>query len=316
MTPTATKTKPSVEDGLAERTQKLNEARAEASALATEHTAKLRQARALDDGRRQLIRRDPELVDHLNVSVGPDNPVGEIDKQIAALGDLGDLARRVEHASRIERSAKQSWDDFVASHYSELLDLHRAQAAAVADEANEAARAFTDKLREYLEFHSRIAGYTVPVSGITTHVVPGLEAAVSLLRVAESVDLKPPNPRGGFLNELLASQGRAQSTAAPIAGLRRGAPGAARARRAAELRRRGRESPPLPSNPEGDPTRSSSRCSKSTRAEGPSTSGRWQDPPRVHPPRKGISRVRIGGRAGREPGGGSKCERRTLRLAL
>ena len=194
MTPTATRTKPSVEDGLEERTEKLNEARDEASALATEHSGKLRQARALDDGRRQLIHRDPELVDHLGAPVGPDNPVGEIDKQVAALGDLNDLARRVEHSRQIERSAKQSWDDFVASHYSELLKANREEAEVVAAEANEGARVFAGTLRKYLEFHSRIAGFTHPVAGITTHVVPGLEAAVNLLKVAESVDLQPLIP--------------------------------------------------------------------------------------------------------------------------
>jgi hypothetical protein len=155
---------------------------------------KLRQAQALADQRRRLVHRDPELVDHLGVPVGPDNPAGEIDKQIAALGDLDDLGRRVEHARQIERSAKQSWGDFVASHYPELIEASKPEAEAVANSANEAARALAEELNRYLEFHSRIAGYTHPVQGITTHVVPGLQEAVDLRRVAESVDLKPPIP--------------------------------------------------------------------------------------------------------------------------
>jgi hypothetical protein len=195
MTPTATKTKaPSVGDGLAEREQKLTEARAKASALATEHDTKMRQAQALADERRRLVYREPGLVDHLSAPLGPDNPVGEVDKQIAVLGDLQDLALQVEHARQIERSAKQSWDDYVAAHYTELLKASREEAEVVAAEANEAARAFAGALNRYLEFHSRIAGFTHPVSGIDTHVVPGLEAAVDLRQVAESVDLKPPIP--------------------------------------------------------------------------------------------------------------------------
>jgi hypothetical protein len=195
MTPTTTKTRaPSLEDGLAEREQKLTEARAEASALGSEHSTKLKQAQALADERRRLVHRDPELVDHLGAPLGPDNAVGKIDQELAKLGDLEDLGRRVEHTRQIERSAKQSWDDYVAAHYTELLKASREEAETVVAEANEAARAFADKLNRYLEFHSRIAGFTHRVPGITTRVVPGLEAAVDLRRVAESVDLKPPIP--------------------------------------------------------------------------------------------------------------------------
>jgi hypothetical protein len=195
MTPTTTKTRaPSTEDGLKEREQKWSDARADADTLAREHSMKLRQARALADERRRLVNRQPELVDHLQAPLGPDNPAGEIDRQIAALGDLEDLWRRVEHARQIERSAKQSWGDFVASHFWELIGASREEADAVAADANEAARAFADKLNRYLEFHSRIAGFTHPVPGIDTRIVPGLQEAVDLRRVAESADLKPPIP--------------------------------------------------------------------------------------------------------------------------
>ena len=124
----------------------------------------------------------------------PDNPVGEIDKQIAKLGDLEDLGQRVEHARQIERSAQQAWDDFVANHFSTIVEAHRPEGEQIAAEANEAARVLEERLRRYLGFHQRIAGFTAPVPGITTHVVPGLEAAANFLRVAESIDLKPPVP--------------------------------------------------------------------------------------------------------------------------
>jgi hypothetical protein len=194
VTATKTRAKPSVEGGLKEREQKWNKARAKASALGSEHGIKLRQAQELADQRRQLIHRNPELVDHLGVPVGPNNPVGKVVQAVEKLGDLQDLALQVEHARQVERSTKQSWDDFVSAHFAELLDLHRPEAAAVALSANEAARALATELRKYLAFHSRIAGFTHPVQGITTHVVPGLEAANDLLRVVDSVDLKPPIP--------------------------------------------------------------------------------------------------------------------------
>jgi hypothetical protein len=195
MASTATKTtKPSAADGLAERGRKLDKARADASALGTELATKLRQVQALADERRRLVHRDPTLVDHLGVPVGPNNPVGKVDQEVEKLGDLQDLAQRAEHARQIERSAQQSWDDYVASHFSELLDAKREEAVAVAASANEAARAFEAELRNYMEFHGRIAGLTRPVPGIDTRIVPGLNTAADLLRLIEPVDLVPPIP--------------------------------------------------------------------------------------------------------------------------
>jgi hypothetical protein len=191
---TATRAKPSVLEGLKDREQKWAKAQADASALARDHGAKIRRAQELNDERGRLIHRDPSLVDHLGVPVGPDNPVGEIDKKIAALGDVEDLWRQVEHARRLEESAKQSWDDFVASHFWELIEAHWPAGEAIANSANEAARVLVEELNRYLEFHSRIAGFTHPLPNVTTHIVPGLEAAANFLKVAESIDLQPPLP--------------------------------------------------------------------------------------------------------------------------
>jgi hypothetical protein len=197
MTPTQTRTKPSVLDGLKERQQKWDKAQADASALGTEHGTKVKAAQALADERRRLVHRNPVLVDHLGAPVGPDNPVGEIDKKLAELGDLQDLWAQVQHARKIAESARQSRDDFVVSHYSELLEAKRPEAEAVANSANQAAKPLVEELKRYLEFHGEIASYTVPVQGITTHVVPGLEAAVGFLKVVEGIDLQPPIPEEG-----------------------------------------------------------------------------------------------------------------------
>jgi hypothetical protein len=115
MTATATKTK----DGL----QTVKEA--EAAWVAAEdarrtesarHAALLRRHQELEDARRHLIRRDPELVDHLGVPVGPDNPVGQLDQEREKLDDPTDSAARVEHRAQIARSKKQARDALIANN--------------------------------------------------------------------------------------------------------------------------------------------------------------------------------------------------------
>jgi hypothetical protein len=193
---TATKapTKQSVMDGLAERGQRWNKARADEDALAREYGAKIREAQALIDARRQAAHRSPELVNHKGEPTSKDNEVAAIDRELQKLGDLEDLWKQVEHARRLEQSAKQAWGDFVAAHFSELIEASREEAEAVAAEANAAAQALVGALNRYLEFHSQIAGYTHPVPNIDARIVPGLDAAANFLRVAETVDLKPPLP--------------------------------------------------------------------------------------------------------------------------
>jgi hypothetical protein len=107
---TATATKTTNKDGL----QKVREA--EAAWVAAEdahrtetarHAALLRRHQELEDARRKLIRRDPELVDHLGAPIGEGNPVSDIDKEIAGLDALADSVARVKHRGEIARSKKQ-----------------------------------------------------------------------------------------------------------------------------------------------------------------------------------------------------------------
>jgi hypothetical protein len=118
MTP-ATRTPPATKDGL----RKVKEA--EAAWVAAEdahrtetarHAALLRRHKELEDARRHLVRRDPELVDHLGAPVGEGNPVCDVDKEIAGLDDLVDSDARVKHRREIARSKKQARDALIANH--------------------------------------------------------------------------------------------------------------------------------------------------------------------------------------------------------
>jgi hypothetical protein len=191
---TATRTKPNVRAEFDEREAKYAKARAKASELGSDFGIKLRRARELHDERRRLAHKDPSLVDHTGAPVSEDNPVAAVDREIQELGDLEDLNQRAEHARKLEQSAKQSLDDYTATHFWELMEAFEAEARAVADSTNEAAKGLAQELHRYLRFHQRIAGLTAPVQGITAHVVPGLDAVSNYLRVVESIDLPPPVP--------------------------------------------------------------------------------------------------------------------------
>jgi hypothetical protein len=192
MTPTATKARPNVLAQLAEYDDRLTKAEAEATRVAREHHARVLRYRDLQDERRRLIYRDPSLVDHQSVPVGPRNPVGKLDTEIAKLGDLEDLGRLAEHNRKLAEQARQSREDFVGAHFAELVDAKRPEAEAVAASANKAARAFVAELQRYVAFHGEIVSFTIPRRDIDGRSVPGLNEAADLLRRAESVDLQPP----------------------------------------------------------------------------------------------------------------------------
>jgi hypothetical protein len=195
-TATRRRTKPDVLAGLKTRNQDWAKAKEAERTAAHEHGGTLARAKALSDERRKLIFREPGLVDHQgqpNPEV-KDNRIVAIDRELAELGDLEDLAAKAAHARALERRAEQSWRDFACSHYWELIEASQPEAETVAAEANKAARAFTSKLEEYLGFHSRMVGLTTTMPGLDTRVVPGLDAAADLLRIAQKVALAPPIP--------------------------------------------------------------------------------------------------------------------------
>jgi hypothetical protein len=192
---TATRTEPNVRAAFDEREAKYAEARAKASQLGSDFGIKLRRAQELHDERRRLAHKDPALVDHTGAPVSEDNPVAAFDREIQELGDLEDLNQRAEHARKLEQSAKQSLDDYIATHFWELMETFQAEAQAVADSTNEAAKGLAHELHRYLRFHQRMAGLTAPVQGITAHVVPGLDAVSNFLKVVEAIDLPAPIPQ-------------------------------------------------------------------------------------------------------------------------
>jgi hypothetical protein len=192
MTPTATKARTDVLAKLATYDDKLTKASADEREVARDLHQKTMRSRELQDERRRLVYRDPSLVDHQGVPVGPRNPAGKLDAEIAKLGDLADLTLQVEHKRRLVEQARHSREDFVGAHFAELIAAKRPEAEAVAASANKAAQAFAAELQRYVAFHGEIVSFTIPRRDIDGRDVPGLNEAADLLRLAESVDLEPP----------------------------------------------------------------------------------------------------------------------------
>jgi hypothetical protein len=199
MTPTTTKTRaPSTEDGL----QRVKEA--EAAWVAAEdahrtesarHAALLRRHKELEDARRHLIRRDPELVDHLGAPVGEGNPVSDVDKEIAGLDDLADSAARVEHRSQIARSKKQERDALIANH-----------AEAVKQEAYTDDEALRSSYIEAMTKVAQIAKQRVDVCRRLMEVAAitresnrsvQIDAIAETERTVRRLAEEPPTPAGG-----------------------------------------------------------------------------------------------------------------------
>jgi hypothetical protein len=194
MTATATKTK----NGL----QKVKEA--EAAWVAAEdahrtesarHAGLLRRHQELEDARRKLIRRDPELVDHLGAPIGEGNPVSDVDKEIAGLDELVDSAARVDHRAKIARSKKQARDALIANH-----------AEAVKEEAytdDEALRlAFTETMTKAAEIAKQrvdVCKRLMDIAAVCSESSRSVQIDVvaeterTVRRLAE----QPPTPAGG-----------------------------------------------------------------------------------------------------------------------
>jgi flagellum-specific peptidoglycan hydrolase FlgJ len=194
MTPTATKTK----NGL----QKVKEA--EAAWVAAEdaqrtesarHAALLRCHKELEDARRHLIRRDPELVDHLGAPVGEGNPVSDVDKEIAGLDDLTDSAARVEHRREIARSKKQARDALIANNAEAVK-----QEAYTDDEALRASYIETmNKAAEIAKRRIGICQRLMDVAAICreSNRSVQIEAIAEAERRVRQLAEEPPPPAGG-----------------------------------------------------------------------------------------------------------------------
>jgi hypothetical protein len=194
MTATATKTR----DGL----EKVKEA--EAAWVAAEdahrtesarHAALLRRHRELEDARRHLVRRDPELVDHRGVPVGPDNPVGAVDQEREKLDDAVDSAARVEHRAQIARSKKQARDALIANNAEAVK-----QEAYTDDEALRASYIETmTRAAEIARQRINVCQRLMEVAGIlrVSNRSVQIEAAAEAERRVRQLAEEPPPPAGG-----------------------------------------------------------------------------------------------------------------------
>jgi hypothetical protein len=194
MTATATKTK----NGL----QTVKEA--EAASVAAEdarrtessrHAALLRRHQELEDARRHLIRRDPELVDHLGVPVGPDNPVGQLDQEREQLDDPTDSTARVEHRAQIARSKKQARDALIANNAEAVK-----QEAYTDDEALRASYIETmTRAAEIARQRINVCQRLMEVAGIlrVSNRSVQIEAAAEAERRVRQLAEEPPPPAGG-----------------------------------------------------------------------------------------------------------------------
>lgn len=170
------------------------EAAAEASRIGTEHHTKVTRFRALHDERHRLIHRDPRLVDHLDAPVGPDNPVGKIDQELAKVGDLGDSEAKRNHADELERVAKQDAHAFLAENFWPLMEALRPEAERMAATVHQRIEAVAEAVESYLAFVQRVQAYTVPIQGVTTHLIPGLDESSALKRTLGEWTLPVPIP--------------------------------------------------------------------------------------------------------------------------
>jgi hypothetical protein len=194
----ATRTPPPTKDGL----QKVKEA--EAAWVAAEdahrtetarHAALLRRHKELEDARRHLIRRDPELVDHLGAPIGEGNPVADVDKEIAGLDDLVDSDARVQHRREIARSKKQARDALIANHAEAVK-----QEAYTDDEALRSSYIETmTKAAEIARQRVGVCQRLMEIAAVTreSNRSVQIEAAAETERRVRQLVEEPPPPAGG-----------------------------------------------------------------------------------------------------------------------
>lgn len=191
----ATKTRPKAGplSELKARESAWADAKAHASELGSAFGAVSRQFEALQDQRRRLVFRDPGLVDHTG-SANPDrkeNPVANIDAQVAELGDVEDLHARMLHARQLEQSAKQAAQDFTASHLDELLAALEPEAEAASAEVARAMAQLGEAASAYLNLARRVDGWRGTDRTRQQLRVPAIDTASDLVRMADSYGVPP-----------------------------------------------------------------------------------------------------------------------------
>lgn len=190
---TRTKTRTAL-DRLRELEAAEAEAREKSRALASEHHEKVQEERALRDRRAKLVHREPGLVDHLDAPLDADGEVARIDKEVADLGDLHDLAARAKHARQLERRAREDVQRFIEAHFEQIVGELVPEAEEVAKTANERLADAAEALGSYIAFCQRVMAYLGTVRR-DTRLVTGFDPAADRKRALDRwADLPAPLP--------------------------------------------------------------------------------------------------------------------------
>jgi hypothetical protein len=190
-----TKTKaPSAADELDTLEQGWADAKAEADNLGRDFHDRRARAQDLLELRRHRIHRDPGLVDHRNQPVDPDGEIAQIDRDVAALGDLVDLHAQFDHARTLEESAKRACYSHIETHFDDLVEALRPRAEAAVASVRDKADEMLEAIGEYRAVHGRAVWFTEPIRSLDGRNVPGINTVSNLMRTLETIDLPTPLP--------------------------------------------------------------------------------------------------------------------------
>lgn len=170
------------------------EALTEANRLDSEVQAASSRLRELAAEREDRTGREPRLVDHQSAPVDPDNEIGRIDREIADVGDITDLAGRARHAGAITDQAWRDVEAFMDGHRDQLLAEHALVAERARDAAEAGMRAAVAGIDNYIDVVHRTVGLLRGDRKLDGRNVPGLDRAGELKRALEYPELPVPMP--------------------------------------------------------------------------------------------------------------------------
>ena len=170
---------------------------------------------ALTRDREHRIAREPRLanLDGSPVESISDNPIAQIDKALAEVGDVAVAKQKADHAARLAARVKQSIDVCKAEHFPELVEALRPEAEA-AKAAVDARRAEGFAVLErFIGAYHRSVGLTAPIRRIDGRHVLGINEAASLRKAIEIGEV-PERPRPPPCQRALACRSGARTTPA------------------------------------------------------------------------------------------------------
>ncbi len=165
-------------------------AREKSSEIGREVRAVGQTLRPLLDRRAGLIKRDPALVDHTGAPVDDDNPVAQVDREIAELPDLNDLQARYEHSKRVTAVAEQKVRDFISQNQETVAAGFEPQAERAAAELKKASEEALAAANFYLASIRRAAGIR-NATGRNRTPVPGEDQIGPLIKTLQALAEMP-----------------------------------------------------------------------------------------------------------------------------